>query len=87
MTIFTGSIVYLLIWWVALFCVLPIGTKPDADGSLEMGGWRGAPKAARMGWKILGTTILSAVIWLAIWGVIESGWLSFRDGLLAMPAK
>jgi hypothetical protein len=38
-----------------------------------------------MGWKLLGTTALAGVIWLAIWWVIESDWLSFRTGILAMP--
>ena len=40
MTVFTGIILYLLIWWLALFCVLPIGTRPDQQGKLEEGGWR-----------------------------------------------
>ena len=53
MTVFTGIILYLLIWWLALFCVLPIGTRPDQQGKLEEGGWRGAPQKHLMGWKIL----------------------------------
>ena len=39
---FTGCVLYILIWWVTLFAVLPIGTqaveRPD-----EVSGWRGAP--------------------------------------------
>lgn len=85
MSIFTGVIVYILVWWTALFCVLPIGTQPDADAAETPGGWRGAPVRANLGWKLLGTTALSAVIWLGIYGLVESDWLSFRTGLFAMP--
>ncbi|MBM3593538.1 MAG: DUF1467 family protein, partial [Alphaproteobacteria bacterium] len=59
MSVFTGVILYLLIWWLALFCVLPIGTRPDSVGKLEEGGWRGAPQKHLMGWKLLGTTALA----------------------------
>jgi hypothetical protein len=52
---------------------------------MEEGGWRGAPQKHLMGWKLLGTTALAGVIWMAIWWVIESEWLSFRTGILAMP--
>jgi hypothetical protein len=31
------------------------------------------------------TTLISLVIWGGLVGVIESGWLSFRHGILAMP--
>ena len=87
MSVFTGVIVYLLIWWLALFCVLPVGTRPDSQGKLEEGGWRGAPQKHLMGWKLLGTTALAAVIWGAVWWLIESEWLSFRTGILSMPTN
>ena len=85
MTVFTGVILYLLIWWLALFCVLPIGTQPESQGRTEEGGWRGAPRKHLMGWKLLGTTALAGVIWVGLWLLIESEWLSFRTGILAMP--
>ena len=44
MTIFTGTVVYLLIWWTALFAILPIGTHPDPEGDPASGGWRGTPE-------------------------------------------
>jgi predicted secreted protein len=85
MTVFTGIILYILIWWTALFCVLPIGTRPDTDAVETPGGWRGAPIKPNLGRKLLGTTALSAVIWGVLYVVIESDWLSFRTGLLALP--
>jgi predicted secreted protein len=85
MTWVSGIVVFLLVWWTALFCVLPIGTRPDPDGDPAAGGWRGAPTNPQLGRKLIATTVLSVVIWLAIWGVIESGWISFREGWLALP--
>jgi predicted secreted protein len=85
MTWFTGIVVFLLVWWTVLFCVLPIGTRPDPDGDPAAGGWRGTPVAAKLGWKMIATTVLAAVIWAGIWLLVDSDWLSFRTGLLAMP--
>jgi predicted secreted protein len=83
MDLFTGVIVYLLIWWMALFCVLPIGTRPEADPDPETGGWRGAPTAPRLGMKVIGTTVLAAVLWVGAYALIQSDLVSFRDGWFA----
>jgi predicted secreted protein len=81
---FTGSLLYVLIWWVALFAVLPIGThsvqQPD-----EISGWRGTPAHPRLWMKVGVTTIVAAVIWLGVFALIESNWISFREGYFAAP--
>jgi predicted secreted protein len=59
-----GVFVYLLIWWMALFIVLPIGTRP-VDAAAEDGGWRGAPERPLILRKVVGTTILAAFLWPA----------------------
>ena len=81
---FTSIAVYLTIWWVALFAVLPIGTQPVEQAD-SVTGWRGAPALPRLWMKFGLTTMVACVVWLIVFGVIESGWLSFRDGLLAAP--
>ncbi len=83
MDLFTGVVVYLLIWWTALFAVLPIGTKPSADPDPEAGGWRGAPQKPLLLWKVIGTTVLATVLWLGTYALIESDWISFREGWFA----
>ncbi|HEX3347237.1 MAG TPA: DUF1467 family protein [Acetobacteraceae bacterium] len=80
---FTAVVLYVLIWWTALFAVLPVGVQPVAQPD-EVTGWRGAPAAPRMWRKVMWTTIVAAVIWLLCFGVIESGWISFRSGWLAL---
>jgi predicted secreted protein len=84
---FAGVVVYVLIWWVALFAVLPIGTRPDAAGDLAAGGWRGAPVQARIGRKMLWTTVLATALWLVAYALITSNTLSFRSGPLALPGN
>lgn len=87
MNTFTGFVVFVLVWWTTLFCVLPIGVRPDADGQETPGGWRGAPAKAHLGWRLLATTVLTALIWVGLYYLIESDWLSFRSGLFAMPTR
>ena len=83
MSLASGVLVYFLIWWVALFCVLPIGVRPDISGASTPGGWRGAPMRTRVGLIILGTTVLAAIVWTGVWWLMSIEGLSFRVGVLA----
>lgn len=83
MSLASGVLVYFLIWWVALFCVLPIGVRPDTSGASTPGGWRGAPMRTRVGLIILGTTLLAAILWTGVWWLMNIEGMSFRDGVLA----
>ena len=87
MTVFTGIVVYLLIWWTALFAILPIGTRPDPEGDPAAGGWRGTPERPLLLRKVLATTALAAVLWLGVYALVESDWISFRSGWFALPER
>ena len=87
MTVFTGIVVYMLIWWTALFAVLPIGTRPDPEGDPSSGGWRGTPERPLLLRKMLATTVLAAVLWLGFYALVESDWISFRSGWLALHER
>lgn len=80
---FTGIVLYVLIWWTALFAVLPVGVRAPAKPDPQSG-WRGAPERPRLMMKILATTIVAAVIWFGAWLLIRSPYLSFRHGWLAL---
>ena len=84
MPIITAVAMYFVIWWIALFAVLPLGTRPVADADSQSG-WRGAPERPQMLKKALITTVVAAIIWGIMYGVIVSGLVSFRSGWLAMP--
>ena len=81
---FTGLVLYVLIWWVALFAVLPIGTSPEARPDATSG-WRGAPAKPRIWMKVGLTTIVAGIVWLLAFALIESNWVSFRHGFFAVP--
>jgi predicted secreted protein len=73
----TGIVVYLLVWWVTLFAVLPLWVTPaDRD---DPGYAAGAPARPRLLLKAAITTAVSAVIWLLIFALVRSPWLSFRE--------
>ena len=81
---FTGVVLYALIWWVVLFAVLPFGTRPVSDATIEAGGWRGAPERPLLLRKVLATTVVAAVIWLGSVALIQSPYVSFRDMAASM---
>ncbi len=81
---FTGCVLYVLIWWVCLFAVLPWGVRPRTDPD-ALTGWRGAPEHPRLLRTVLATTIVAGVVWLGAYWLISSPYLSFREGWLAMP--
>jgi predicted secreted protein len=82
----SGIVLYVIIWMVALFAVLPFGTRPNPEPDAKTG-WRGTPERPRLGLKLLATTLIALVIWGAISAVIEKGWISFRSGWLALPDR
>jgi predicted secreted protein len=84
MTWFTGLVLYTLIWWTALFAVLPFGTRPVARPD-EASGWRGAPERPRLLLKLVATSIVAAILWYGAYLIITSDVLSFRHGWLALP--
>jgi predicted secreted protein len=73
----TGIIVYVLVWWITLFAVLPLWVTPAEPD--DPGHAAGAPQRPRMLLKIAITTVVSALIWLAIYILVKSPWLSFRE--------
>jgi predicted secreted protein len=78
-----GLVLYVLIWWVALFAVLPWGIRPQTEPD-PTSGWRGAPEHPRLLRTLIATTLVAGVIWLAAYWLIASPYLSFRTGWLAM---
>ena len=78
MTWFTGILVYLVIWWLVLFTVLPWGNRPPANP--EPGHATSAPERPRMWLKAAVTSAIAALVWLAIYLAIENRWLTLEAG-------
>ena len=77
---FSMLVIYLLIWWVTLFAVLPLGVRGQAeDGKIVKGSEPGAPVDSQMKRKIILTTIISVVIWAIVCLVIIKGWINLEQ--------
>ncbi len=65
----TGFAIYFVLWWLVLFLTLPFGVRSQhEDGEGAPGTDPGAPVMARMGRKLIWTTLLSAMIFgVAMW--------------------
>jgi predicted secreted protein len=73
---FTGIVAYILIWWTALFAVLPWGNRLSQHP--VPGQPHSAPDVPRLKQKFIITTILSAVIWLCIFLLVRADIIDFR---------
>lgn len=73
----TGIAVYVVVWWVVLFAVLPWGVR-TAD-TPQPGMAPSAPVSPRIALKFLVTSGVAAIIWLGIYWLITSDLISFRE--------
>lgn len=58
---FSQAAIFLLIWFVVLFTVLPWGVRPSAEP--EPGHDPGAPANPQLGRKAIATTVISLLLW------------------------
>ena len=80
----TGSIiVYVLIWWMIFFSVLPVGIQSNKERYKEkIGGIDpGAPNNPKIGKKFLITTIITSIIFIVIYYLVEFNLLNLREYL------
>lgn len=78
MGLYTGLVLYLVVWWLVLFMVLPWGIQPIESADVARGHASGAPRASRMVVKGLVTTAIAGVVWGIIYAVMELDVISFR---------
>jgi predicted secreted protein len=80
MDIGSGIMIYFLIWWTVIFCILPFGVRRNTaefEGS-------GAPANPDLKKKFLITTGVSCLVWLFVYGAVTSGMINFRDVSMKM---
>ena len=80
----TGSIiVYVLIWWVIFFSILPIGIQSNKEKFRENieGVDTGAPNNPKIGKKFLITTIITSLIFIVIYYLVRFDLLNLRNYL------
>ena len=80
----TGSIiVYVLIWWIIFFSVLPVGIQSNKEQFKERieGNDPGAPNNPKIAKKFLITTIITSIIFIVIYYLVEFDLLNLRKYL------
>ena len=76
---FTGTATFLILWWLSLFIVLPIGVRGQAEeNDIEHGTEPGAPIKSNMWRNVLWATGLSVILFLMVYGIIAWDWLSWE---------
>jgi predicted secreted protein len=78
----TGSIaVFVIIWWLVFFMVLPIGSREVVDQSdVTMGQDAGAPKRTRLLFKSMISTLISVAVFALFYWLIGSGHIAIGPG-------
>ena len=87
MTLTSFLLIYVVVWWVVIFAVLPIGVKSvhESDEDQPEGAEAGAPERPALLKKVVITSLVSVVISVVIaeaWPSIDA-WLTKEAGLQA----
>lgn len=70
----TAIAIYLILWWITLFAVLPFGVKSQLEaGEVVPGSAPSAPVAPLLKQKLIWTTIVSAAIFAVGYGLHRMG--------------
>jgi len=76
MTLYSGILVFAMIWWLVLFTVLPWGIRRAERA--EPGHAVEAPANPRIVARFAITTLISVVLFGIAWWLIDSNLISFR---------
>jgi predicted secreted protein len=60
---------YAVLWFLCLFCLLPVGLGAERDPE------SGAPLKPMLGKKALYATVIATVLWLGFFAAITLGWV------------
>ena len=79
MSAFTSLAIYIMIWWLVLFMVLPIGAHKKINAAdVEEGQDAGAPVKPMLGLKLLLTTAISMAFFAVFYFVYVGDYISIR---------
>ncbi len=73
----SGIAVYVLIWWISLFTVLPFGAQRPENP--QPGTVESAPDNPRLLFKFAVTTVIATVLWLVLYILVKADIISFRE--------
>lgn len=80
MSITSALVLFVVIWFLTFLVVIPIRLKTQGDvGEIVPGTMAGSPHEHNLKKKAIVTTIIAAILWAIIAGIIVSGVISVRD--------
>ena len=73
-----GSLMVItILWWLAFFCLLPVGVRGQwEDGDIVPGSEPGAPTQTKLLWKGAAALGIAVVLWAVLFAAINLGWFS-----------
>ena len=78
----TGSIViYVIIWWIIFFSLLPIDVNRNKNIKIE-GEDPGSPENPKILKKFIYTTIISSLLFLIIYYLVRYNYINLRNFLM-----
>jgi predicted secreted protein len=82
MNLFLGIAIYIILWWLSFFVMLPIGAQSlhEADEATPPGVERGAPRVHKLKLKMLLAAGVAAVLWLFVAWAISVDLIGMRAG-------
>lgn len=80
MSIVSGIVVFLLIWWLVFLMSLPIGVRSQAesDDDTVPGTPESAPESPKVGRKFLATTAISVVLFVLYYCAVTYNWMNIN---------
>lgn len=75
--------IYVVVWWVVLFAVLPLGASEETHEPPTDGSQWGAPKTPNLKRKFITTTWVALIVWAFVMVLVFIGWMPLPD--LAPP--
>ncbi|HAH08816.1 MAG TPA: DUF1467 domain-containing protein [Alphaproteobacteria bacterium] len=73
-----GSLMVItILWWLAFFCLLPVGVRGQwEDGDIVPGSEPGAPTQTKLLWKGAAALGIAVVLWAVLFAAINLGWFA-----------
>ena len=75
------AIIYIIIWWIVFFSILPVGIKSKDQrftGNIR-GEDPGAPKNPKILTKFLYTTLITSIIFVVIYFMVIKDYVNLRE--------
>lgn len=81
MNIAFAAAIYLVIWWVVLFAMLPIGvrTSEEAGETAVPGSADSAPHRTHLLAKVLATTVVSSIVFAIVYAIMVHQVITLDD--------